>query len=219
MPNSVDEDRYLLLQKKSIEKNRELGKIISEQEKQIYDLENKLDKSLKNEEEIQAIIKNLNKLVKNVFYVYGFNGSQEVFGTGFTITYKGKSYFVTAGHIVDGNCGYHNRLGFKQNLTKDWHYPKILCYKNDYKNDYAIFEGRGIYTSFEVDTGDSAGYIMGNLELNDNIIKSSYSSIALGESGSPIINNSGKVTAFRITAWKNTDIDKIIEAINDIEEN
>lgn len=210
----ISNDEFLFLQKKSIEEKRELEKSISEKDIQINNLANNLNQAIENEEECQAIIKNFNNLVKNLFYVYGFNGSQEVFGTGFSIIYENTPYFITAGHIVDGKCGYHERLGFKQNLTRNWYYPKLLYYSNKNGNDLAIFEGRNIYAGFEIDTRDSAGFIMGNLELGENIIKSSHESIVLGESGSPVINKQGRVTGFRITAWENTDIDKVVEVLD-----
>jgi len=191
-----------------------------ELEYKVEGLENMLDECSKiNEknrnslEEYNRLLAELNRLLLNVFYVYDYNSQDEVWGTGFTILYGGKIYFITAGHLVDGKRGYHSSLGFKQNFTNHWYYPKLVCYDHKPGNDFAVFKDNLFNTGFLIEKENTTGYVLGNLTLGQNIIKSEGRESSLGESGSPVINTEGKVMSLRVTTNSDTDIDRVIEKI------
>jgi len=119
-----------------------------------YDLENSLNSTEKDLEKYQKLLNNLNDLLANVYYVYGKNTYidhyTEVWGTGFSIEYSGKYYLITAGHIVDGEWGIHENLGFRD-IDNNWIYPELLAYiVTVTMPDYAIFYSDKVENGFQV---------------------------------------------------------------------
>ncbi len=144
------------------------------------------------EEEIsdyKELILNLDELRKCVYYVYGDNGSTWVEGTGFSLLYEGKTYLVTAGHIIDGEWGIHKNLGFRD-YRGNWIYPKLLRHDNQsgIGKDYAIFEAT-MENYLQADNNNDTGRFRITTE---KIVDCRNQSIP-GESGSPIIDNDGEV--------------------------
>ncbi len=160
----------------------------------------------------QALIGNLNELLSNVYYVYDNNGTTYVFGTGFSLEYKGKYYLITAGHVVDGEWGIHKDLGFKD-INNEWIYPKLLVYEvTKTTPDYAIFYSDKIDDGFKYDLNNTEpDYRLG---INKPIQENKNQGIA-GESGSAIIDLDGEVTGIYIGYLQ--DIDIVIEAIDNLE--
>jgi hypothetical protein len=205
-----------------IEKYNEIHLAYVEAKKDSTDLKNE-NKSLKEQlnlteeqlEKYQNLINNLNSLLENVYYVYDDNGETYVFGTGFSIEYKGKYYLITAGHVVDGEWGIHKNLGFKD-IDDNWIYPELLVYENDFFGgmDYAILYSEKIASGLKYDLNSSyPKYILGN--GNNNIFKKLDIDLIEGESGSPVIDIDGEV--IEIVTGNYMDIDLVIEAIDDLE--
>ncbi len=144
---------------------------IEELEKEIYDY--------------KTLIPALDELRKCVYYVSGEGGS----GTGFSLIYEGKTYLVTAGHVIDGEWGYHPNLGFRD-YQGNWIYPKLLRHDNQsgIGKDYAIFEAT-MENYLQADNNNDTGRFRITTE---KIVDCRNQSIP-GESGSPIIDNDGEV--------------------------
>ena len=190
-------------------------------------IENKNLKSdvdnLENEtEKYQVLLRDLNSLLKNVYYGYASNENwiNDDF-TGFSIGYKGNYYIITAGHTFENEYGKFTNFRFRPNFSDKWIYPKLLVYNNDYlnRNDYAIFYSDILENGFKVDDENDKGeYILGNADLKINIIKEAETLGELGESGSPILDYEGEVTGISTTDLYSfhTPIKLVIEAINEL---
>lgn len=212
----LDKEEVLTFQKKYSQAQSELKLQILYLENQLDDVNVINERNTENLVDYNRLLSNLNQLLLNVFYVYDHKGSQQVWGTGFTMEHNSQIYFITAGHLVKGNQGDHPRLIFKQNFTNNCYYPKLLYYDHQTGSDFAVFECRLINYGFVPQKENSIGYILGNLTLNYNIIKSELETARRGESGSPVVNLKGEVTALRTTTHSNTDIDKVLEALDSL---
>jgi len=188
--------------------------------------------TLKSEiEQHRVLISSLNNLLKNVYYGYASNTSWESDGfTAFSMEYKNKFYLVTAGHAVhykdkDIDTGVYTYFKFKANFSDKWIYPKLLDYKNRLldREDYAIFYSNDIKSGLEIskDSGSGIdivrGYRLGSEEVGLNIIRSLYAGFRNGESGSPMINLSGKVVGIVTSNAGYTPIEIVTEAIDSLE--
>jgi len=153
----------------------------------------------------EILLNNMNRILSVVYFGTADDGAIEEakYFTAFSILYKDRFYIVTAGHCVEMDGIKYSNFKFRANKSSIWVTPKLLDYKNDYKNnvDYAIF-----YSGSPVNTGlipaspgeDMAPqYVLGSLEGNLNLIKR-YSDAKEGESGSPVLNENCHVVGIII---------------------
>lgn len=205
----IEEYNQLVCEKEQVYNySKDLLEDIDSKDIEIRELENnavELDSKLELAEDelarYKGLLNNLNDLLGNVYYVYGEGGGTYVFGTGFSIEYKGSYYLLTAGHIVDGEWGIHKNLGFKGTDNK-WIYPKLLTYENDYlnRNDYAIFCSDKINSGLNVDFDNDRGvYILGSDKLDLNVVRNIRIISVDGESGSPVIDIDGEAVGISVT--------------------
>ena len=91
--------------------------------------------------------------------------------TAFKISYKDKSYIITAGHCVNDNYGKEGVFKFKANFSQDWISPELLGYKADFTNldDYGVFYSEDISGGLKV-TADlnskpsEDNYLLGSMD-------------------------------------------------------
>lgn len=173
-------------------------------------------------QQYKDLIGNLNEYLGNVYYGWAINsiGGTEDGYTAFTIFYKDEYYIITAGHAVENEHGKFSNFKFRAKFSDIWIYPKLLTYDNNYMNevDYAIFISSEIVSGFNVDLdNDKPLFIIGGTDINT--ISDYYRLAVAGESGSPIIDVEGEVTEIVTTSNPryNTDINIVIEAINNLE--
>ena len=192
-------------------------------------IENKNLKSdvdnLENEtEKYQVLVRDLNSLLKNVYYGYASNEKWISDGgfNGFSMEYKGSYYIITAGHMVENEYGKFINFKFKPNFSDNWIYPKLLIYDNNYmkRSDYAVFYSDVLKNGFRIDDENDVGkYILGNADVNINIIREVGILSKLMESGSPIIDYEGEAVGISTTDLYEfyTPIRTITEAIDNLE--
>ena len=185
-------------------------------------IENKNLKSdvdnLENEtEKYQVLLRDLNSLLKNVYYGYASNSEWISDGfTAFSMEYGERYYILTAGHCIHYNfggldTGLYTTIKFKNN-SGDFIYPKLLAYENDYYRDYAILFSDKVTSGLDFDLNNSyPEFILGNRNLNT--IKNEYD-LKDGESGSPVIDLDGQVIG--IATGNFVDIDLVIKAIDNL---
>ena len=172
-------------------------------------------------EQYQELLSNLNYLLSNVYYVYQQKSdSSSTWGTGFSIEHNDKFYLITAGHVVDNEYGYFPDLGFKANFSKEWIYPRLIAYHNNWysQDDYAIFYTDKIKSGLSV--GEYAGiknqFKLGNFHKQLNIIGTPKENLS-GESGSPIISLDGGVLGILLWGvYGYTDINIVLDMIDNL---
>ncbi len=184
-----------------------------------YDLKKNLNTTEKDLEKYKELLNNLNDLLDNVYYGYGSNSNWTSDGfTAFSMKYKDRFYIITAGHCVhyvndNIDTGLYTTIKIRNN-NGEWIYPELLTYENDFEGnrDYAILYSDKINDGFKYNKENNyIGYVLGNIDKN--ILKNYNASILIdGESGSPIINLDGEVTAIATGGFQ--DIDMILEAID-----
>jgi len=164
------------------------------------------------------LIRNLNNLLRNVYYGEATNdvGGTGNF-TGFTIYYKNKYYILTAGHCVENENGKFSNFKFKANFSNEWIYPKLLAYKyNRTGLDYAIFIEDKINNGFVTFNNNSDGkkYILGSIHNNLNVFKEFDANAIQGESGSPIINIKQELIGICTSKGSFTGINVVLTTID-----
>jgi len=166
------------------------------------------------------LIRNLNNLLRNVYYGYASNDKYILDGfTAFSIYYKGKYYLITAGHCVEQEGQIFSNHKFKANFSDEWIYPKLLDYKyNGNTSDYAIFYSDKIDNGF-VKYGDNIEgkkYILGTTNNKLNVLREFTADGINGECGSPIINLNQEVVGVYYGTTSITSINIILEAIDNL---
>lgn len=197
---------------------------ISELTEEKNTLENDLDLTEEEVKGYESLINNLNELLSCVYYGYSSNEKWISDGgfTGFSMEYKGNYYIVTAGHMVENEYGKFINFKFKSNFSDKWVYPKLLIYDNNYmeRSDYAVFYSDILKNGFKIDDDNDKGeYILGNADVNINIIRNAGILSKLRESGSPIIDYEGELIGISTTDLYEfyTPIITITDAIDKIE--
>ena len=172
--------------------------VVVEDTKRIEELEEEL-------QQYRKLLLGLEELYKNVYYVHSEGGGTYVYGTGFSLEYKDKFYLITAGHIVDGEWGYHPNLGFKD-YEGNWIYPKLIEYRVEPTvPDYAIFYSDKVDSGFNWDKLETIpSYRLGI----DIPIQEDSSWGELGSCGSPIIDLDGEVIGLHVGYV--SDIDDVL---------
>lgn len=169
----------------------------------------------------ELLLNNTNQILSTVYFGTADEGKQEEAKnfTAFSMLYKDKFYIITAGHCVEMDNVKYENFKFKSNKSKSWIMPKLLDYKNDYKNnlDYAIFyKGHPVNTGLlPANPGEdmTPQYVLGNLERSLNLIKR-YSDAKEGESGSPILNSNCHVIGLTIKSdGAYTPIEAVLDAL------
>lgn len=227
-------DYNTLLEEKAgiSDKITEQQKIIDEKDIEISELENRLegiegttdsDELKLKIEELRRLLDNINSVLANVYT--GSSDPEEInyTFTAFSIKY-GKSYYIlTAGHCVADNYGSDGRFKFKPNFSDEWVYPDLIGYNADFQNldDYAVFTGEDIYSGFDIGeapTGEN--YLPGSIDKELSIFRNLGDSSRRGESGSPVINEYGKVIGIYVVyGLEYTPIELALELIDDYEKN
>lgn len=186
--------------------------------KNIENLENQIMELEKDPQRLISMLKNINKLLKNVYIGSSTaEGSSYTF-TAFSIEYKGKYYIVTAGHCVSDNYGAEGTFKFKANFSDKWITPELLDYKSEFwkLNDYAVFYGDGIQGGFKAgDSKTAENFVLGSIDKNLSIFRDLGASSKRGESGSPVINENMEVVGvYVIYGYVFTPIQLALDAIN-----
>lgn len=165
------------------------------------------------------LIRNLNNLLKNVYYGYAENDSYENEFTAFSIYHNSKYYLITVGHAIENEYGKFGNFKFKANFTGEWIYPELLIYEKGFHNDndYAIFYSDKVTNGFMTyDYNlDCRKFILGNTYKNLNVFREYQGNSVIGESGSPIINLNQELLAIYTANF--TKIHLVLNAINNLD--
>lgn len=185
------------------------GEIIS-LEKELSLLESQPQRAL-------ALLEDLNNILSNVYYGIAENETGYSF-TAFTIEYEGNYYIITAGHCINDNFGSSGLFKFKANFNDTWIYPELMAFEPYFWDleDYAILTSEKIMDGLNIGEGPTKNtYTLGSAEKNLSIFRNLTTSTKRGESGSPIINESGEVLGILVVAGKNyTPIDLVLKRID-----
>ena len=164
--------------------------------KSIQNLEKQIEKLEGQPKKLKNLLNNINDLLKNVYI--GSSAPEELAYTftAFTISYKAKTYIITAGHCVADNYGKEGAFKFKANFSDNWLYPDLLGYKAEFYNldDYGVFYADGMSGGFEIsDKKTEDQFLLGSIDKGLSIVRNLGDSSRRGESGSPVINEDGEV--------------------------
>jgi len=175
---------------------------------QIDDLTVSLAIGKEETEKYAYLVRNLNNLLKNVYYGYASNNGGSEYFTAFSIYYHGSYYLLTAGHCVKNEHGEFGNFKFKANFSDEWIYPKLLVYDNDFNSneDYAIFTDKKINNGFKIGKVYKKNFILGSMDNRLNIIKELLKESINGESGSPVININGEILGIFTGGFTNIQI-------------
>jgi hypothetical protein len=174
-------------------------------EEDIIKLQDELAGLQGNPLKLKLLLNNMNDLLKNV-YIGSTSPKETAYTfTAFKISYKDKSYIITAGHCVNDNYGEEGVFKFKANFSQDWVYPDLLGYKADFTNldDYGVFYSEDIAGGLKV-TADlnskpsDNNYLLGSIDKQISIFRNLGDSSEKGESGSPVINQDGEVVGIYV---------------------
>ncbi|HEX7561438.1 MAG TPA: hypothetical protein VF347_04525, partial [Candidatus Humimicrobiaceae bacterium] len=149
---------------------------------------------------LKVLLNNMNDMLKNVYIGSASPKETAYTFTAFKISYKDKSYIITAGHCVNDNYGKEGVFKFKANFSQDWISPELLGYKADFTNldDYGVFYSQDISGGLKV-TADlnskpsEDNYLLGSMDKRLSIFRNLGDSAEKGESGSPVVNQDGEV--------------------------
>jgi hypothetical protein len=154
---------------------------------------------------LKVLLNGMNDLLKNVYIGSSSPKETAYTFTAFKISYRNKSYIITAGHCVNDNYGKEGVFKFKANFSQDWVYPDLLGYKADFPNldDYGVFYSNDITGGLKI-TADlnskpsENNYLLGSMDKQLSIFRNLGDSSKKGESGSPVINQDGEVVGIYV---------------------
>jgi hypothetical protein len=187
------------------EQLEKLQKAYSLAQEDIIKLQDELAGLQGNPLKLKVLLNNMNDLLKNV-YIGSTSPKETAYTfTAFKISYKDKSYIITAGHCVNDNYGEEGVFKFKANFSQGWICPELLGYKADFTNldDYGVFYSDAITGGLKV-TADlnsepsDDNYLLGSMEKQLSIFRNLGDSSEKGESGSPVINQDGEVVGIYV---------------------
>lgn len=184
---------------------------------EIISLEKELSLLESQPQRASALLEDLNNMLSNVYYGIAENETGYSF-TAFTIEYEGNYYIITAGHCINDNFGSSGLFKFKANFSDTWIYPELMAFKPYFWDleDYAILTSEKIRDGLNIGEGPTKStYTLGSGKKNLSIFRNLTASTKRGESGSPIINESGEVLGILVVAGKNyTPIDLVLKRID-----
>ncbi len=179
------------------------GPDIQTLESEISRLEAEFDAKNRQIKEFGIITKNLNLLLTTVYYGTADpveDQDRKKNFTAFGMIYKDEYYLITAGHCIEYDGIKYTNFKFKSNLNGSWVHPELVDFNNDSANnkDYAIFKHKRISRGLIVGENNiEPAYVLGNINRKLNIFKD-FNDAVEGESGSPILNSSGKLIGILI---------------------